>query len=125
MNSKNQENFLKTMENIIVLEARLIDLKRKKQTFDREIKTSMNDIRAMIKEEKNNWACKLESPIKMEDFEKQNQIMTNIDVDNWFEEENEKEIERLENLTPEERRRERLGRIANLREAEKNNWNCK
>ena len=55
MNSGNQKNFLESMENTIVLEARLIDLKRRKQAFDREIKDDMARIVAMINEEKNNW----------------------------------------------------------------------
>ena len=48
--------------------------------------------------------------------------MTDIQVDRWIEEENEKEIERLEKLTPAERMKEHLDRIEILREAEKNNW---
>ena len=131
MNSGNQKNFLESMENTIVLEARLIDLKRRKQAFDREIKEDMARIGAMINEEKNNWGCKLESqkdfssPIKMdlEDFEKQ---QTNVDImiDKWVEEEVEKEHKRWKKLTPEERMKEHLDIIETLREAEKNNWNC-
>ena len=45
-------------------------------------------------------------------------------VDNWVEKQNEKEIKRLEKLTPEERMKEHLDRIETLREAEKNNWYC-
>ena len=131
MNSENQKNFLESMENTIVLEARLIDLKRRKQAFDREIKEDMARIGAMINEEKNNWGCKLESqkdfssPIKMdlEDFEKQ---QTNVDImiDKWVEQEVEKEHKRWKKLTPEERMKEHLDIIETLREAEKNNWNC-
>ena len=120
------------MENTIVLEARLIDLKRKKQAFDREIKDDMARIGAMINEEKNNWGCKLESqkdfssPNKMdlEDFEKQQMTSVDIRADRWVEEQNEREIKRLEKLTPEERMKEHLDIIERLREAEKNNWNC-
>ena len=63
------------------------------------------------------------SQIKMdlEDFE---QPMTDIEVDNWIEEQNEKEIERLEKLTPEERMKEQLDRIEFLRKAEKQKWHC-
>ena len=132
MDSKKKRTLLESMESIIVLEARLIDLKRKQQAFDREIKRDMNHIQDILKEEKNNWDCKLKSqkdfssPSKMDlkDLEKQNQIMTDIEVDNWIEEENEKEIERLEKLAPEERMKEHLGILSILREAEKNNWYC-
>ena len=57
----------------------------------------------------------------LEDFE---QPMTDIEVDNWIEEQNEKEIERLEKLTPEERMKEQLDRIEFLRKAEKQKWHC-
>ena len=55
----------------------------------------------------------------LEDFETQY-----VGVDAWIEEQNEKEIERLEKLTPEERMKEHLEIIEILREAEKNNWYC-
>ena len=73
----------------------------------------------------NEFAKKRFFPNKMdlEDFEKQ-QINVDIMVDHWVEEENEKEIERQEKLTPEERMKEHLDIIEMLREAEKNNWNC-
>ena len=54
----------------------------------------------------------------LEDFE------TQYVGDAWIEEQNEKEIERLEKLTPQERMKEHLDRIEFLREAEKNNWYC-
>ena len=60
----------------------------------------------------------------LEDFETKQNIV-DLMVDTWIEEQNEKEIERLEKLTPEERMKEHLDRIEILREAEKNNWNCK
>ena len=131
MNSENQKNFLESMENTIILEARLIELKRKKRTFDKEIKEDMARIGAMINGEKNNWGCKLESQkdfsfpnkVDLEDFEKQ-QSSVDIMVDRWVERQNEKEIKRVEKLTPEERMKEHLDRIETLREAEKNNWNC-
>ena len=59
----------------------------------------------------------------LEDFEKQKKIV-DVMVDCWFEKQNEKEIKRLEKLTPEERMKEHLDRMATLREAEKNNWYC-
>ena len=55
----------------------------------------------------------------LEDFETQN-----VGIDTWIEEQNEKEIERLEKLTPEERMKEHLDRIEMLREAEKQEWHC-
>ena len=59
----------------------------------------------------------------LEDFEiKQN--IVELMVDSWVERQNEKEIKRVEKLTPEERMKEHLDRIETLREAEKNNWNC-
>ena len=68
---------------------------------------------------------KISFPIKMdlEDFETQQKIV-DVGVDNWVEKQNEKEIKRLEKLTPEERMKEHLDRIEILREAEKNNWYC-
>ena len=57
----------------------------------------------------------------LEDFETQQNEMG---VDSWVEQQNEKEIERLEKLSPEERMKEHLDRIETLRKAEKNNWNC-
>ena len=58
----------------------------------------------------------------LEDFETQQNIADEM-VDCWVEKKNEKEIKRMEKLTPEERMREHLDRIETLREAEKNNWN--
>ena len=60
----------------------------------------------------------------LEDFETQQKIV-DVGVDNWVEKQNEKEIKRLEKLTPEERMKEHLDRISILREAEKNNWYCR
>ena len=50
--------------------------------------------------------------------------MTDMAVDRWIEEENEKEIERLEKLTPAERKKENVKNAKLLQEAEKNNWYC-
>ena len=58
-----------------------------------------------------------------EDFETKQNIV-DLMVDSWVERQNEKEIKRLEKLTPEERMKEHLDIIETLREAEKNNWNC-
>ena len=65
------------------------------------------------------------SPIKidLEDFETKQNIV-DLMVDSWVERQNEKEIKRVEKLTPEEGMKEHLDRIETLREAEKNNWNC-
>ena len=61
----------------------------------------------------------------LEDFEKQQMTSADIRADRWLEEQNEREIKRLEKLTPEERMKEHLDIIERLREAEKNkNWNC-
>ena len=59
----------------------------------------------------------------LEDFETQKKIVDEM-VDCWIEKQNEKEIKRLEKLTPEERMKEHSDRIETLREAEKNNWYC-
>ena len=59
----------------------------------------------------------------LEDFETKQNIV-DLMVDSWVERQNEKEIKRVEKLTPEERMKEHLDRIETLREAEKNNWNC-
>ena len=50
--------------------------------------------------------------------------MTDIEVDRWIEEENEKEIERRKKLTCAERFWEDVERRKQLQEAEKNNWYC-
>ena len=55
----------------------------------------------------------------LEDFETQN-----IGIDTWIEEQNEKEIERLEKLPPKEKIKKHLERIEILREAEKQKWHC-
>ena len=47
--------------------------------------------------------------------------MTDIEVDRWIEEENEKEMERLEKLEAQEKMNEKLMLMEALREAEKNN----
>ena len=59
----------------------------------------------------------------LEDFETKQNIV-DLMVDSWVERQNEKEIKRVEKLTPEQRMKEHLDRIETLREAEKNNWNC-
>ena len=76
--------------------------------------------------EKQNEVLKSFSPNKMdlEDFETQQKIV-DVMVDCWIEKQNEKEIKRLEKLTPGERMKEHLDIIETLREAEKNNWNCR
>ena len=56
----------------------------------------------------------------LEDFKTQKKIVDEM-VDCWIEKQN----ERLEKLTPEERMKEHLDIIETLREAEKNNWNCR
>ena len=50
----------------------------------------------------------------LENFETQD-----VGIDTWIEEQNEKEIERLEKLSPEERMKEHLDRIEFLQKAEK------
>ena len=50
--------------------------------------------------------------------------VNDIQVDRWIERENEKEIERLEKLTPWQRFSEELENAKQLQEAEKNNWYC-
>ena len=60
----------------------------------------------------------------LEDFETQQKIV-DVMADCWIEKQNEKEIKRLEKLTPGERMKEHLDIIETLREAEKNNWNCR
>ena len=101
------------MEDIIVTEAALIGLKNEKLMADREFEYRKAQLDHCIKRSK-----------RMLEFLKQtgceNQMMTDLAVDNWIEE----EIERLEKLTPEERMKENLDRIETLREAKKNNWYC-
>ena len=117
MDSENQKNFLAAMEEIIVLEASLIKLKNEKLAADREFEYQKAQLEHCI-----NAPKRMIKILKQTGCE--NQIITDIAVDNWIEEENEKEIKRLKNLTPEERMKENFDRIEFLREAEKNNWYC-
>ena len=112
MNSENQKTLLEeTLENLILLDAELIKLKRDKETSDKKY----NEERAWIEKNINNeldWGWKLRRKL------------TGIPPDSVIEEQLEKEIQKLEKLTPEERMRKHLKRIKFLREAEKNNWYC-
>ena len=112
MNSENQTTLLEeTLENVILHDAQLINLKRNKETSDKKY----NDEKASIEEHINdelNWGWKLRRKL------------TGIPPDSVIEEQLEKEIQKLEKLTPEERMRKHLKRMTFLREAEKNNWNC-
>ena len=62
----------------------------------------------------------LEDQKQIEDWEP----MTDMAVDRWIEEENEKELARLEKLTPRQRFLEEVENGKKLQEAEKNNWYC-
>ena len=50
--------------------------------------------------------------------------VTDKDVDDWIEEENEKEHQRLKQLTLDERRKEYYNNKKMLQKAEQKNWNC-
>ena len=112
MNSENQTTLLeKTLENLILHDAQLIKLKRDKETSDKKY----NDEKAWIEKNIKNeldWGWKLRRKL------------TGIPPGDVIEEQLEKEIQKLEKLTPEERMRKHLKKIEVLREAEKNNWNC-
>ena len=105
----------KIMEDIICLEASLIHLKRHRQEKkryyemeDKKIKDEMAQLQKEIKQ--NQW--QIGEPV------------TDKDVDDWIEEENEKEHQRLKQLTRDERMKEYDNNKKMLQKAEKKNWNC-
>ena len=84
-----------------------------------KIREHRERIGMLRKAEKNALSDFVPSQKKMaEDFEP---TMTDIQVDRWIEGENEKEIELLEKLSPEERPKNEIERFRLLQEAEKNN----
>ena len=112
---KMDSEYEKIMEDIICLEASLINLKRHRQ--ERKKYYEMED-----KKCKNEMA-QLQKEIK----QKQWQIgepVTDKDVDDWIEEENEKEHQRLKQLTLDERMKEYYNNKKMLQKAEQRNWNC-
>ena len=75
---------------------------------DKKIKDEMAQLQKEIKQ--NQW--QIGEPV------------TDKDVDDWIEEENEKEHQRLKQLTRDERMKEYDNNKKMLQKAEKKNWNC-
>ena len=105
------------MEEIIVVEASLIKLKNEKLRADREFEYEKAQLESCMKAAKRRIKI-----LKQTGCE--NQIITDLAVDNWIEKEVEKEHKRWKKLTPEQKMKEHNDRIEMLREAEKNNWYC-
>ena len=112
---KMELEYEKIMEDIICLEASLIHLKRHRQEkkryyemTDKKIEDEMAQLQKEIKQKQ--W--QIGEPV------------TDKDVDDWIEEENEKEHQRLKQLTLDERRKEYYNNKKMLQKAEQKNWNC-
>ena len=105
----------KIMDDIICLEASLIYLKRhrqeKKSYYEREDK-KIKDEMAQLQKEIKQKQWQIGEPV------------TDKDVDDWIEEENEKEHQRLKQLTLDERRKEYDNNKKMLHKAEQKKWNC-
>ena len=107
------------MEEIICCEASLIRLKTNKLWADKEYEREKANLEKSIKNKQHDIAILKQTGCVGQSHEGQT-----TDVDNWIEEEVEKEHKRWKNLTPEEKMKEHNDRIEMLREAEKNNWYC-
>ena len=112
---KMDSKYEKIMEDIICLEASLINLKRhrqeKKKYYQMEDK-KYEDEMAELKKEIKQKQWQMGAPV------------TDKEVDDWIEEENEKEHQRLEQLTLDERMKEYYNNKTMLQKAEQRNWNC-
>ena len=113
--NKMDSEYEKIMEDIICLEASLINLKRhrqkRKEYYEMEDK-KYEDEKAQLKKEIKQKQWQIGAPV------------TDKEVDDWIEEENEKEHQRLEQLTLEERMKEYYNNKTMLQKAEQRNWNC-
>ena len=98
------------LEDIICVEARLIGLKNTKLHADEEYERQKADLEKTIKNHQRDLAI----------LKQRGCAWQPADIDNWFEEEIEKEYKRWKNLTPEEKMKEHKERIGMLRKAEKN-----
>ena len=117
MDSEYQEKIEMLLEDIICFEASLIQLKNKKLQADKQYKAEKARLEQVIKN--------MQRDIKILEKTGCARSITDKEVDDWIEEEVEKECTKWENLSPEEKMKEHHGRMKILHEAEKNNWYCK
>ena len=116
MDPEYQEKIEMLLEDIICLEASLIQLKHTKLQADKEYEVEKAHLEKCIKNIQRRMEILKQTgcagPI------------TDKEVDDWIEEEVEKEHKRWEKLTLQEKMKEHHDRIDMLRTAEKNHWNC-
>ena len=105
------------MEDIICFEASLIQLKNKKLLAEEKYEREKAYLEECIKDMQRDIEILKQTGCKWQ--------VTDKEVDDWIEEEVEKECIRWENLSPEEKMKEHRDRMKILHEAEKNNWYCK
>ena len=105
------------MEDIICFEASLIQLKHTKLQAEEEYERE----KAYLEE------CIKNSQRRIEILKQTGCVrsITDKEVDDWIEEEVEKECTKWKNLSPKEKMKEHHDRMKILHEAEKNNWYCK
>ena len=103
------------MEEIILFEGSFIKLKNEKLRADREFEYEKANLEKCIKSSQRRMEILKQTGCDQ---------ITDIALDNWIEEEVEKEHKRWKKLTPEQKMKEHNDRIEMLREAEKNNWYC-
>ena len=103
------------MEEIILFEGSLIKLKNEKLRADREFEYEKANLEKCIKSSQRRMEILKQTGCDQ---------ITDIALDNWIEEEVEKEHKRWKNLTLQEKMKEHYERIDMLRKAEKNHWNC-
>ena len=126
-------------QNIQKLQLELTNLKQKScegqhvaeadKWFDEETKKELQRWKNLAPEEKikehREKIGMLQNDVSPQtEIEEDCEPMTDIAVDRWIEEENEKEMERLERLAPWQRWKEDVENAKLLQEAEKNNWYC-
>ena len=116
MDPEYQEKIEMLLEDIICFEASLIRLKNKKLQADKQYKAKKAHLEQVIKN--------MQRDIKILEKKGCARPITDKEVDDWIEEEVEKEHKRWEKLTLQERMKEHHERMDMLQTAEKNNWNC-
>ena len=118
MDSEYKKKIEILMEDIICCEASLIRIKNNKLAADKEYEREKAYLETIIKNQQHDIKI-----LKQTGCEGQSHENQTTDVDNWIEEEVEKEHKRWKNLTPQEKMKEHNERIEMLREAEKQQWN--
>ena len=104
------------MEDIICFEASLIKLKNTHQLENRRYEKEKAHLNKAIKN--------MQHRIKILKQKGCAGPITDKEVDDWIEEEVEKEHKRWKNLTPQEKMKEHYDKMTMLQEAEQRNWYC-